>query len=142
MIRKAEGHWFDRNINSNIGSDGSNQKSHCVNRLNTWFGGYTKGDAPSSVEKTEIPRQKEQSVDWSDLCDQPYPIKLRMDDHLRLIFVADMSEAINFPVSFEHLRDEIVKNKKRRCWGWLIKDASVRLYQFVTSQAICLCLGF
>lgn len=44
-------------------------------------------------------------------------------------------------VLFINLRDQIIQKVlsqkwRRRFWNWLLRDAFVRLYQFVTSQVI------
>ena len=55
-------------------------------------------------------------------------------------------DAVSLSVLLKRLSDQIIQKVisrkwRRRFWSWLLRDASVRLYQFVTAQVISFLFG-
>lgn len=55
-------------------------------------------------------------------------------------------DAVSLSVLLKRLSGQIIQKvispkQRRRFWNWLLRDASVRLYQFVTSQVISFLCG-
>lgn len=140
--------WCDSTVNPTMGCDGCEiwgtlRKSCYAGILHDRFGGVSPGYAARFEDVVLFPGRVAKACNWSDLTGKPRPHKPWLDGLPRLIFVSDMSDALSAAVTFEFLRDEIVRNVssergRRHCWLWLTKrpDRMAKFSRWLKSAGI------
>jgi protein gp37 len=141
MSVKTKIQWCDSTVNPTMGCDGcelwgAQRRSCYAGTLHARFGGVSPGYAPTFEQVTLFSGRTSEAARWSDLTGKKRPDKPWLDGMPRLIFVSDMSDSLSRSVTFEFLRDEIVKvasewSGSRHQWLWLTKRAR-RMASFST----------
>jgi protein gp37 len=131
MSVKTKIQWCDSTVNPTMGCDGcelwGDQRRSCyAGTLHARFGGVTPGYAPTFEQVTLFSGRTSEAARWSDLTGKKRPDKPWLDGMPRLIFVSDMSDSLSRSVTFEFLRDEVVRVASespgsRHQWLWLTK---------------------
>jgi protein gp37 len=148
MSVKTKIQWCDSTVNPTMGCDGcelwgDHRRSCYAGTLHTRFGGVTTGYAPTFEQVTLFSGRTSEAAHWSDLTGKNRPDKPWLDGMPRLIFVSDMSDSLSRSVTFEFLRDEVVRVASewpgsRHQWLWLTKRTRrmVTFSTWLTDQGI------
>ena len=139
MSIKTKIQWCDSTVNPTMGCQGcelwrrGTTEVCYAGKLHERRVGH-KGFAPTFEEVTKFPGRLRDATAWKDLLKTPRFEKPWLHYLPRLVFVSDMSDCLSDGVSFEYLRDEIIREVstdagQRHQWLWLTKRAG-RMAQF------------